>query len=1491
MIGQLLSADFMPHGYCYLWDPWIVWLNVISDGLITLSYYCIPIVLIYFARRNRDLPFNRIFWMFGTFILACGTTHLMEVWNIWHASYVLAGVVKAITAIVSVVTAATIVPLVPQAVSLPDRIHLEQANRKLERRIADRKRLDETLADVSIKRSVTNLSRTGLGVLVSVGLAGVVLLSAGRKDYPDLHTILDTGMFLLSGLLALLLWDMGARTDQPFPKRIALTFAFTSLAEFVHALSSLQWSGALAPIARAADLWRPATWPPAAYLLPIGIGCSIWLMRRGGRRVGGFAAALIIVASIFFVAFHWLPRYTVSGWFGITRPTLAGVPMLWALVGSQCWRLRTSDSMFSALALMAFLLLPASVAMLYSRAPHDAPAMVAHLVRAGGYAALLLSLMQMASFDMLERTRSERALAELNQELEGRVLERTAQLDSANKVLESEIAVRGETERALRESQDQLTGILGSATDAIITVDSEQRVLLFNATAEKMFGYSSKDALGQPIDRFIPKRFRAHHGDHIRKFSETGVTTRAMGAMGALWGVRANGEEFPIEASISQIEAGGKKLFTAILRDVTERQRAETSRLRLAAIIESTDSAILSKDLSGIVTSWNKSAEVLYGYREDEMLGKHINLVIPPELREEELQFLLQVADGNLVRRDDTLRRRKDGTLVPISLIISPMRDPTGKIIGASTIAQDISERKRVEQVLRDSLTNTKTALKELDDQKFALDQHAIVAVTDVQGTITYVNDKFCAISQYSKDELIGQNHRILNSGHHPKEFFQKMYHAIANGEVWHGEIKNRAKDGSIYWVDTTIVPTLSAEGKPRQYVAIRADISERKRAEEALADQKFALDQHAIVAVTDVQGTITYVNEKFCAISKYSKDELIGQNHRILNSGHHPKEFFQKMYHTIANGEVWHGEIKNRAKDGSIYWVDTTIVPTLSAEGKPRQYVAIRADITERKRAEESLNESQERYRLLLDGVKDYAIYMLDPGGHVVSWNAGAARIKGYQSEEILGKHFSCFYLPEDRESAKPSHELEEARVKGRFEEQRQRVRKDGSAFWANIVITPMYDDSGSLRGFSKVARDITERRQAEFALGEQAKELAHSRDAIESQRLMLQSVLDSMGEGLVAADEQGKFVIWNAAAERIIGLAAANLPIQEWSEHYGVYLPDAVTPFPSDQTPLARAIRGEACAAEMFVRNPGLAEGIWIEASARPLKGADGVQHGGVVAFRDITQKKTAEREIRKLNEELEHRVVERTAQLEAANHELEAFTYSVSHDLRAPLRHIAGFSGLLNEEYGTKLEPEAQHYLKRIAEGTRKMGQLVDELLGLARVGRQTPNLQVAGLDSIVAEVVALLKGDYEGRKVEWKIARLPFVECDPTLMKQVFQNLISNALKYSRPRPKAVIEIGQTETKDGESAIFVRDNGVGFSMKYVDKLFGVFQRLHRAEDFEGTGVGLATVQRIIKKHGGRVWAEAELDRGATFYFTLPAAGQGEKPETAAAAGARV
>lgn len=377
----------------------------------------------------------------------------------------------------------------------------------------------------------------------------------------------------------------------------------------------------------------------------------------------------------------------------------------------------------------------------------------------------------------------------------------------------------------------------------------------------------------------------------------------------------------------------------------------------------------------------------------------------------------------------------------------------------------------------------------------------------------------------------------------------------------------------------------------------IRIREKQLKEAFAKASDLKTALDEHAIVAITDPQGKIIYVNDKFCAISKYSREELLGQDHRVINSGHHSKEFFRDLWTTIAAGKVWKGEIRNRAKDGSFYWVATTIVPFLNPHGKPRQYVAIRADITERKAAEEKI------------------------------------------------------------------------------------------------------------------------------------------------------------------------------------------------------------------------------------------------------------VQ----------------------LNAELEQRVTARTHDLEMANEELKAFSYSVSHDLRAPLRAMGGFAEILEMQLGENVSPDARHAMKRIQENAVKMGQLIDRLLDFSTLNwLPVTKMQVSPAE-IARVVFNELRSELNGRSVEIEITELPKCEADPTLLKQVFTNLLSNALKYSRGKNPAIIKIGSLQEDEG-IIYFVKDNGAGFDMEYANKLFRVFQRLHSADQFEGTGVGLAIVQRIIQRHGGRVWAEAEVDHGATFYFTI-------------------
>jgi hypothetical protein len=261
-------------------------------------------------------------------------------------------------------------------------------------------------------------------------------------------------------------------------------------------------------------------------------------------------------------------------------------------------------------------------------------------------------------------------------------------------------------------------------------------------------------------------------------------------------------------------------------------------------------------------------------------------------------------------------------------------------------------------------------------------------------------------------------------------------------------------------------------------------------------------------------------------------------------------------------------------------------------------------------------------------------------------------------------------------------------------------------------------------------------------------------------------------------------------------------------------------------------------------------------------------------LVLLNDVTERNRTQQELERLNRELEDRVRSRTEQLEAANKELEAFSYSVSHDLRAPVRHIDGFVKLLERELPPSTEKTA-HYLRTIAASSQRMAALIDDLLTLSRTGRAPLEMRSVPLRPLVDEVIVDLKPDIARRRIEWRIEALPTVRGDPSLLRVVLQNLLDNAVKYTRPQRGTVIEIGSRRLEDGETAVYVRDNGVGFDMRYADRLFGVFQRLHRADEFEGTGIGLATARRVVHRHGGRIWGDGEPGRGACFYFTVQTA----------------
>jgi PAS domain S-box-containing protein len=380
---------------------------------------------------------------------------------------------------------------------------------------------------------------------------------------------------------------------------------------------------------------------------------------------------------------------------------------------------------------------------------------------------------------------------------------------------------------------------------------------------------------------------------------------------------------------------------------------------------------------------------------------------------------------------------------------------------------------------------------------------------------------------------------------------------------------------------------------------------------------------------------------------------------------------------------------------------------------------------------------------------------------------------------------------------------------------------------------------------------------------------------EAVRRNEELYRTLFATMAQGVVYQDASGAIVSANPAAERILGLTLDQLQGRQSIDPRWRAIHGDGAPFPGETHPAMVALRTGQPVHDvlMGIFHPQEGAYRWINVNARPqFRPGEPRPFQVYTTFEDITARKAAEDEVRNLNADLEARVHERTRQLEAAIDELEAFSYSVSHDLRAPLRAIDGFSRIVWEEYADRIDAEGREYLRLVRDNTRQMGQLIDDLLSFSRLNRQSLHTQPVSMDDLVRNVLADFATESAGRTIELSVEALPPCSGDPALLRLVWMNLIENAFKYTRRRDPARISI-TSSTAAGAIIYAVSDNGIGFDMQYAAKLFGVFQRLHRVDEYEGTGVGLATVQRVIQRHGGRVWAEATPDNGATFAFTLP------------------
>ena len=604
-----------------------------------------------------------------------------------------------------------------------------------------------------------------------------------------------------------------------------------------------------------------------------------------------------------------------------------------------------------------------------------------------------------------------------------------------------------------------------------------------------------------------------------------------------------------------------------------------------------------------------------------------------------------------------------------------------------------------------------------------------------------------------------------------------------------------------------------------------------------------FEAARDGILILNAVTLKITDVNSFMTELLGYSRDEFLGKELweiGFFGDKEASKDAFRELQET---GYLRYDDLPLQTTGGESREVE--FVSNVYKEDGHQVIQCNIRNITERKRAEGTLRRSQEQLAGVIGSAMD-AIISADEDQRIVLFNAAAERMFLYPSKEAIGQPLDRF-IPKRFRPAHRQH-IEDF---GRTHVTKRAmgslgaifgVRADGEEFPIEASISQLQAEGR--RFYTVILRDITERERSVEALKEQAR------------------ILDLAP--VLIRDLSGRILFWNTGAEQMYG----------WSSEEAV---GKVT-HNLFRTEFPRPL--EEIKARLF------ADGIWEGELVKTKRNGERIvvvsrwvlhknEHDEPTAIlevnNDITERRQAEEEIRRLNEELEQRVADRTAQLQAANKELEAFSYSVSHDLRAPLRHINGFSQALLEDYADKLDETGKSYLQEVRGASQEMAQLIDCVLQLARVVRTEMRREVINLSELAHSIVTEMQKGDAGRTVAVDIEEGLTTRGDKRLLRIMLSNLIGNAWKFTSKREQAEISFGPTQN-GSEVVYFVRDNGAGFDMAYVDKLFGAFQRLHSAGEFEGTGIGLATVQRIVLRHGGRVWAEGAVNLGSTFYFTL-------------------
>ncbi|MGI9217866.1 MAG: PAS domain-containing sensor histidine kinase, partial [Hydrogenophaga sp.] len=928
------------------------------------------------------------------------------------------------------------------------------------------------------------------------------------------------------------------------------------------------------------------------------------------------------------------------------------------------------------------------------------------------------------SRDITEQHRQQEHIHRLNNELEARVQERTEAL--------------AETNERLRQTLSDAQALYNKAPCGYHSVDASGIFVLINQTELDWLGCTRDEVVGRQHFRdFVQPEHVPQVVERLRRL----VAGEKLDAA-ELNMRRRDGSGFVALLSSTAVtdERGAFVRTNNTLVDITERKAAEhaldAQRTFLQTITNSVPVQLAFFDSALICHFANASYARWVGGDPAALVGRHLSEIARPQdyafaqpklaaaLRGESQQF-----EGERVF--------PDGHRFYASIEYTPYRHD-GQVHGVFIQMLDITERKASEDRVQDANRQLGEALQQAQAlyNQAPCGYHSL----DVNGVFVAINDTELQWLGYDRQDVVGQlNFRDITLPSRVPLLEERMARLLRDGVLGGAEYEMRRKDGSVFHALLSSAAVRDANGHFLHSNTTVVDITARKSAEIALREnQRFlqTITDHVpgMIAYLDAMLRFRFANAEHLRIYGLDPAKMLG----IHISEVVPAEVWADIgprMQAALGGQAQHFEAWRKTVSGESIFINANYLPDIH-EGLVQGVFVQIVDITERKRVEERVNqlndeleqriqerslellESEQRFRLMVDNLREYCIFFLDSQGLITDWTDSAQRMEGYSPTEMLGRHYSLLFERDQPRKAMENADqmMRLAASRGQHELQSWHRRKDGSEYWSHSLLIALRDDHGELKGFAKINRDMTD-------------------------------------------------------AKRLDDL-------------------------------------------------------------------------------------------MRNINDELENRVADRTEQLLAANKDLESCSYSVSHDLRSPLRHISSFVSLLEEHLTGQLDDTAQKYLSTIGGSARHMSQLIDGLLAFSRLGRSAVNLTAVDFTLLVDAVVSQLAHDTQGRVVDWVIAPdLPVVQGDALLLREVWANLLGNAFKYTRPRERARIEVGWSVDPAVGYTFYVRDNGVGFDTKYASKLFGVFQRLHRATEFEGTGIGLALTRRILERHGGSIWAESQ------------------------------